>query len=120
MGGGERTGYRTCRSSVGGAAIAGSLRSLRGHRVLALIPTLRDRHALRAVLRRAGKLLRRGTCRMPLRTCGRVRSARGVRVPLVRRRAVMNEGYPLYGVLKTGEEESGAYLAGNDGELGRE
>ena len=120
MGGGERTGYRTCRSSVGAAAIAGSLRSLRGRRVLALVPTLRDRHALRAVLRRAGKLLRRGTCRMPLRTCDRVRSARGVRVLHVRRRAVINEGYPLYGVLKTEEEERGAYLAGNDGELGRE
>ena len=38
----------------------------------------------------------------------------------VRRRAVINEGYPLYGVLKTEEEERGAYLAGNDGELGRE
>jgi len=86
-----RTWRRRCRWSVGGAGGVssrhcqlGGLRRLMG----VLAPTRRVRRALRGVRRHVGAQLRRGTCRMLRRRCGRVRFARGARAPRARCRAI--------------------------------
>jgi hypothetical protein len=56
---------------------------------------------------------------MPRRIRGRVWSARGVRVPRVRFRAVKKKAF-AYGAFGDEGEGGGRYLAGYDGKLGCE